>query len=93
MGELWGVFCEDLGENLLHHNGTAQYLTWCVHSFWTLSSPTPQAWINNTHAALNSNCFLAYDSLSSFCAFQDKLLIELTQNLMGTNTMVHSLGL
>ena len=24
--ELWGVYCEDLGENLLHFNDTALYL-------------------------------------------------------------------
>ena len=23
MGELWGVFCEDFGENRLRYNGTA----------------------------------------------------------------------
>ena len=26
MGELWGVFCEDLGENWPHCNGTALYI-------------------------------------------------------------------
>ena len=25
-GELWGVHCEDLGENLLHYNSTVLYL-------------------------------------------------------------------
>ena len=24
-GELWSVFCEDIGENWLHDNGTALY--------------------------------------------------------------------
>ena len=25
MGKLWGVFCDDLGENWPYHNGTALY--------------------------------------------------------------------
>ena len=25
-GDIWGVYCEDLGENLPHYNGTALYI-------------------------------------------------------------------
>ena len=25
-GELWGVYCEDIGENWWHYHGTALYL-------------------------------------------------------------------
>ena len=27
-GELWDVFCEDLGENRPRYNGTALYIVW-----------------------------------------------------------------
>ena len=30
-GELWGVCCEDSGENLLHYNGTTLYI-WTVNT-------------------------------------------------------------
>ena len=29
MGELWGVYCDDFGENWLRYNGTALYFNWC----------------------------------------------------------------
>ena len=56
MGELWGVYCEDLGENWLCYNGTTLYgLSWqktgwnqlsmLVHSFpaWTLHPGIPSS--------------------------------------------------
>ena len=30
MGELWGVFCEDLGENWMRYNGTAVYFLYVL---------------------------------------------------------------
>ena len=31
MGELWGVYCEDLGENWLRYSDTALYIILCIH--------------------------------------------------------------
>ena len=35
MGELWGVFCDDFRENLLHYNATALYLLSIKLADWT----------------------------------------------------------
>ena len=43
-GELWGVYCGDFRENLLHHNGTALYLRkwwWHISSFYSFYQVIP----------------------------------------------------
>ena len=35
-GELWGIYCEDLGENGLHYNGTVLHLLLWIN---VISSP------------------------------------------------------
>ena len=33
-GKLWGVFCEDLGENWPNYNGTVLYMAYSLSSVW-----------------------------------------------------------
>ena len=35
-GELWSVYFEDVGENWLRDNDTAQYMTFTFNQFFTL---------------------------------------------------------
>ena len=51
MGEVWGVFYEDFGENWSYYNGTTLYMVKCVQQEYYFNSLRPRQ--NGRHFADN----------------------------------------